>query len=279
MFEEPELHLVRFPHDHEAQAQRERQRAEGWRRYRGQLALTLIELGLNADDATTWSEAVFARLFVVARREGGGPCVCSCHPRLPDSDFHDYGFACGCQLTPEERRRQLEQWRATLNAYANSPAGTAERARRLAEENDLASWLAGQPDVVISGYGGYAPEQWTGSVAGHRFFFRERHDCWRIELDLRPTGRFVQAWRGGDLDDEDAYEPREIEEGEVIAEGVVDVAGYGRSPVERATFIVQTIRDHLTRQGCDRHVTAVDDLEQALGRRPQWCPDCGTRLG
>jgi hypothetical protein len=151
----------------------------------------LIELGLNADDATTWSEAVLARLFVVTPREGGGTCVCSCHPRLPDSDLHDYGFACDCQLTAEERRRLMDQWWATLDAYANSPAGAAERAHRLTEENDLAGWLAGQPDVVISSYGGYAPEQWTGSVAGHRFSFRERHDCWRIELDLRPTGRLV----------------------------------------------------------------------------------------
>lgn len=278
MFEEPELHLITFPPDHEAQAERERQRAGGWCRYRGHLAVTLVELGLSADDATRWSEAMLARLFAT-QREGGQPCACSCHPQLPSSELHDYGFACVCQLTAEERRHRWDEWRAKLDAYANSPAGAAERVHRLAEENDLAGWLAGQPDVVISSYGGYAPEQWTGSVGEHRFFFRERHDCWRIELDLRPSGRFVQSWRGGDIDDESAYEPREIEEGEVVAEGVIDVPGYGSTPVERATFIAGTIRDHLRRQACDRHATGLIELERALGCRPQWCPDCGTRLG
>jgi hypothetical protein len=52
---------------------------------------------------------------------------------------------------------------------------------------------------------------------------------------------------------------------------VIDVPGYGSTPVERATFIVQTTRDHLTQQVCDRHVAGVADLERALGRSPQWC--------
>ena len=56
--------------------------------------------------------------------------------------------------------------------------------------------------------GGFAPEQWYGSVDGHRFSFRERHDEWRIELDLRPSGRFARVWVGGDLDDEDARSSR-----------------------------------------------------------------------
>lgn len=279
MFEDPELHVIKFPQDPEAQARRERQQAEGRRRYRDHLAVTLIELGLNANDATTWSEAVLDRLFVVTPCEGGGPCACSCHPRLPSSDLHDYGFACGCQLTVEESRRQREQWRVTLDTYANSPAGAVKRAHRLAEENDLAGWLAGQPDVVISSYGGYAPEQWTGSVAGHPFYFRERHDCWRIELDLRPTGRYLRAWRRGDLGDEESYEPREVKEGDVIAEGVIELPGYGSTPVERAAFLVQTIRDHLRRQVCDRHLDGMIELERALGCRPRWCHDCGTRLG
>lgn len=198
MFDEPELHVIKFPRDPERESERDRQRAEVRRRYHGQVAMTLIELGLNPGEVAAWSESILDRLFIVLPREGGAPCRCSCHPRLPDSDFHDYGFSCVCRLTAEERRRHTDEWRAHLAALWNSPEAAAERARRQAEENELASWLAGQPDVVISSYGGWAPEQWRGSVADHSFYFRERHDCWRIELDQEPSGRFVQTWQGGD---------------------------------------------------------------------------------
>ncbi len=96
---------------------------------------------------TAWSESILDRLFIVLPREGGAPCRCCCHPRLPDSDFHDYGFSYACRLTTEERRRHTDERRAHLAALWNS---AAERARRQAEENDLASWLAGQHDFVIS---------------------------------------------------------------------------------------------------------------------------------
>lgn len=88
----------------------------------------------------------------------------------------------------------------------------------------------------------------------------------------------MQACQGGDLDDAESIEPREVEEGDVVAEGVIDVPGYGRSLAERATFIVSTIQDHLQRQACERHVAGVADLEFRLGHRPRWCPDCGVRL-
>jgi hypothetical protein len=94
----------------------------------------------------------------------------------------------------------------------------------------------------------------TGAVARQRcrsqLHFRERHDCWRIELDL-----------------------------EVIAEGVVDVTGYGASPVERAAFIVETIRDHLARTECTLHLNDLSTGERRLGRRPDWCPACGIDYG
>jgi hypothetical protein len=277
VFEEPELHVIKFPRNPEGEAERDRQQAESLRRYRGQVAMTLIELGLNPGEVAAWSESILDRLFIVLHREGGEPCRCSCHPRLPDSDLHD-GFSCSCRLTAEERHRHADERRAHLEVIWDSPEAAARRARRQTEENELASWLAGQPDVVIGSYGGWAPEQWRGSVAGHSFYFRERHDYWRIELDLEPSGRSVQTWRGGDLDDEGSYQPQEIEEGEVIAEGVVDVTGYGTSPVERAAFIVETIRNHLTQTACTLHLIGLVDLERRLGRRPDWCPACGVRL-
>jgi len=232
--------------------------------------MTMIELGVAAQDAP--------RKILVTPREGGGACACSCHPQLPTSDLHGYGTTCSCQLTAQERSRRGQQWRAEVNAYWESVGGAQQRARQRAEEDEVAAWLAGEPDVVITSYGGLAPEQWWGSVDGHSFYFRERHDCWRIELDLRPSGRYVSTWRGGDLSEEASYEPREIEEGDVIAEGVVDVAGYGSTPVQRAAFIVDTVRNYLRRQECSLHTTGLADLEQRLRQRPLWCPECGIRV-
>lgn len=278
MVDEPELYVMRFPDDPERRAERERQRSESRRRHRGRLALALIELGLSADDAPAWSESLLDRLFVTIPVEGGDPCRCSCHPQLPSTDFHDYGDKCSCQLTAAERRQRWDEWRAADEAASRTPAGMAERARRQTERDEVEDWVAGEPDVVVTRFGGVAPEQWWSSVAGHSFYFRERHECWEIELDLHPTGRTVRAWRGGELDEDDNYTLRDVEKGEVIAEGVADVQGYGRSPLERAQFIVGVVRDHLGRQDCDLHGDQMSAIERALGRRPGWCPACGTRL-
>jgi hypothetical protein len=156
--------------------------------------------------------------------ESGEPCACSCHPRLPESDFHDYGFGCVCARTAEDRRRALDKWR-----------------------NDIEAWLATQRGVVVHGHGGFAPEQWRGKVDGHTFYFRERGDVWRIEPDMRPSGRFARAFVGTQVDGEARYEERELDEGDVIACGTTDVDGYGTTPVERARFIVDTIRVPLAR--------------------------------
>ena len=43
-----------------------------------------------------------------------------------------------------------------------------------------------------------APEQWRGEVDGHTFYFRERNDEWRIELDLQPSCRIIRALVGTD---------------------------------------------------------------------------------
>lgn len=73
--------------------------------------------------------------------------------------------------------------------------------------------------MTVTEFGGFAPEPWRGSVDGHTFYFRERHDQWRIELDLRPTGRFHKVFKGGDFDDDSSFELAESLEGDVIAEG------------------------------------------------------------
>ena len=74
-------------------------------------------------------------------------------------------------------------------------------------------------------------------------------DEWRIELDLRPSGRF--------------------------ARGTTDIEGYGLTPVERAKFIVDMIRMHLAREACNLHVEDLSSIEALLGREIRWCPACG----
>ena len=105
MFEEPELHLIKFPDlGEEWRSERERKRSEGRRRYRDHLLELLAILQVSSIDLPRWADAILDHLFVINRREGDGDCVCSCHPRLPEGDLHDYGFACSCQLTADERR-------------------------------------------------------------------------------------------------------------------------------------------------------------------------------
>jgi len=68
-----------------------------------------------------------------------------------------------------------------------------------------------------------------------------------------------------------------LEEGDVIAEGTTSVEGYGATLVDRARFIVDTIRTHLQRGACDVHTSERDDLELLFGRPLDWCPACGMR--
>jgi hypothetical protein len=118
----------------------------------------------------------------------------------------------------------------------------------------------------------------VGEFDGHTFYFRERHGEWRIELDHRPTGRFARSFLLNDTDSEAGYEERELEEGDVIAHGATDVDGYGATSIERARFIVDTIRMHLARQTCKLHTQDLSSIEALLGREVRWCPACGTRI-
>lgn len=280
MSEEPELHVIRFSDLPGAEAHRariERDRQEARRRYREYLAPVLDASGVSGD-VDALADAVLEALVSWSDVETHELCRCSCHPQLPGSDFHDFGFACPCTQIHEDRRRSWERWRSQLDAFWDSPEGRRLSAARRAEEAKLEVWLSNAPEVTVRSHGGLAPEQWTGEVDGHSFYFRERHDEWRIEVDLRPVGRFSRVWIGGDLDDESSFESREIEEGEIIAEGTTRASGYGRTPVERLRFIVETIRTHLRRQDCVVHANERYDLELLFGRPLAWCPACGARL-
>jgi hypothetical protein len=201
-----------------------------------------------------------------------------CHPRLPDTDLHDYGFGCPCRQTPQERRSTFKEMRSGITAFWDSPEGEQIRASQCAAEAELQTWLATQAGVLVHSHCGLAPEQWRGEVDGHTFYFRERHGEWHIEVDLRPSGRFVRALVGTGDDGEPRFEERELEEGEVIARGTTEVDSYGTTPRERAVFIVDTIRVHLGRGACNLHVQDLSSIGTLLGCEVRWCPSCGTRL-
>jgi hypothetical protein len=74
------------------------------------------------------------------------------------------------------------------------------------------------------------------------------------------------------------YDQRELDHGDVIAYGTTDIEGYGTTPLERAQFIVDTIRIHLTRQACTHQHDDLASIQAILGTSARWCPTCGTRL-
>lgn len=280
MSDEPRLEIIKVPDllGEQWRAERARQRDESRRRYHERLAAVLDAIDRSSTGVDDLADAVLDALFVFPREEGKGACACACHPHLPEGDLHDYGFDCPCQHTAEERNERFNAWMANIDEYWESPDGRQVKAERVRDEAALQAWLDGNPDVTITEHGGMAPEQWHGAVAGHSFYFRERHDQWRIELDLRPSGRFYRAWVGGDFDDEASFEERAVDEGGIIADGNTGVDGYGATLVERAQFLAGTIRTYLRRQTCDVHQYELEDLEFLCGRRLNWCPACGLRL-
>lgn len=274
----PELHAADFSGSHAAEYRQRitRARSEARRRYREHLAAVFDQHGVTAPEGL--AGVALDALTVWRYIDSGEVCRCSCHPRLPESDLHDYGFDCVCSRTPAERRRAFDQWRNDIEAFWQSPEGLRIKDAEQAAAADLQAWLADQPGIIVGSHGGLAPEQWTGQVDGHSFYFRERHDEWRIELDLRPSGRFVRTVAGTNNDGSPKYGQRELEHGDVIAEGTTATDGYGTTPIERAQFIVDTIRVHLGRQTCPHHLDDLSAIDALLGVEARWCPTCGTRL-
>jgi hypothetical protein len=277
--QDPELSVSDFSDDLGAVDYRERverARREAHRRYRDHLAAVFTRHRAAAPGEL--ADAALDALTVWRYVDSGERCRCSCHPRLPETDLHGYGFDCVCARAPEERRRAFRQWLDDIKAFWQSPEGQQIKAAEQAGEAELQAWLAGQQGVSVRSHGGLCPEQWTGEVDGHSFYFRERHAEWRIELDLRPTGRFIRTVAGTDNDGATCYEERELDQGDVIAHGTTDIEGYGTTPLERAQFIIDAIRIHLARQACTHHHDDLTSIQAVLGTPARWCPACGTRL-
>lgn len=276
--DQPELYIFRpAAGADDWRAERDPQREASRRLHLDRVRAVLAVADACTGDPRARAEAVLDGIFLSRDRESDEPCPCTCHPHLPATDLHGYGADCQCRRTAEERRAGWDAFAAERDAFWESPEGREIRARQAAEEAELVAWAEADPGLTVASHGGLAPEQWWGTVDGHSFYFRERHDEWRIELDLAPCGRFVELWTGADPDDETARRFKEIEEGEVIAEGATRVGGYGETPLGRGQFIVETIRTHLRRLDCTVHTTERDGLELLLGRPLDWCPACGRR--
>jgi hypothetical protein len=254
----------------------EHARREAHRRYRDHLAAVFTRYRLA--DPGELADVALDALTVWRYVDGGERCRCACHPQLPDSDLHDYGFDCVCARPPEERRRAFQQWLDDIQAFWQSPDGQQIKATEQADVAELQAWLADQQGVVVHSHGGLCPEEWSGEVDGHSFYFRERDAEWRIEVDVRPSGRFIRTVVGTDDDDVTCYEERELDEGDVIAYGTIDVEGYGTTSLERAQFIIDTIRIELVRRACTLHHNDLSAIRAILGAAVRWCPACGTRL-
>jgi hypothetical protein len=254
----------------------ERARAHARSRYHAYLAEVLGERGIA--DSGAVAEVTLAALTEWRDIETDEPCRCSCHPQLPNSDLHDFGLNCGCTRTRDQQRESFRQLLNGIDEYWQSPEGLLVRAADEAAEEDLQAWLDQQPGVVVHSHGGWAPEQWRGTVDGHSFYFRERGGDWDLETDLRPTGESMRIVDGQNDDGTTRYRQHPLERGDIIASGTVYTDGYGTTPVERAHFIITTIRDHLTRTECTHHLDKLDTISTVLGTRVDWCPTCGAHV-
>ncbi|OBJ42545.1 hypothetical protein A5630_20770 [Mycolicibacterium mucogenicum] len=255
---------------------REHAQAQARLRYRDHLTAVLAQQGVARPDEL--AEVALDALTLWQYVDSGASCRCSCHPQLPDTDLHNYGRDCPCTQSKKLRSRAMQNWRNDIETLWPSPEGQRRAAADAAAKAKLIEWLTTQPAVTIHSHGGFAPEQWRGDVDGHSFKFRERHGQWGIEIDLRPSGTFIRYLAGTEPDGGDAYQMRELERGELIAYGTIGDAGYGATYVERARFIIDTIRAHLTRQTCAYHLEDLGRLDCLLGVSARWCPLCGTRL-
>ncbi|MGB0878888.1 MAG: hypothetical protein ACPGXI_17775 [Mycobacterium sp.] len=274
----PKLYVTDFSNTPGTQRWREQQehgRVEGRRRYQDYLAGVFNERGVA--DSEALADATLSALFDWRSVATGERCRCTCHPRLADGDQHDYGFGCSCTHNAQQRREAAERRRAAIEASWTSPQALRRAGERDAETKELHAWLDTQPGVSVSSRGGLYPEQWEGTVDGRSFYFRERWDDWRIELDLKPSGRFAKAVTGVD-DRQIETKETEILSGEVIASGDIYVDGYGETPMQRAQFIVDTIRVHLARQTCTHHGGDLSRVHDILDEQIRWCPLCGARL-
>jgi hypothetical protein len=208
---------------------------------------------VDSFDPETWRaeqqaafEARYARLRDDLDREGfidadvvmeylfRRDCLCACHPSLGSHDHSPLG--CPCEQTPEQRRAASEEWQRELEAWWASDEYQESVAADEAALNHAKTW-GDTHGVVAQRHTCFAPEQWTGTVDGVPFYFRERHGSWRLEAPATM-----------------------IERGPTVAEGS---DGDYANPTELISLIARSIRLHVRRQHC-HHTDART-----------FCPHCG----
>lgn len=185
--------------------------------------------------------------------DAAADCHCGCHPKPANTELHDGGLSCGCQLTAEERKRAWEEFAGQLDDLgvdAGIQSGEAEFARRAQELGVTARWrLVAAPFVI------------TGNIDGRGFYLRERHGYYRVTIAP---------------DDDPAADPWELPAERAtldIADGEDDdlIGPNGCFDVARSlTVAVHAVRTFLACRGCEH--------QQPADPRQLFCGWCGIRL-
>lgn len=177
--------------------------------------------------------------------EAAAACSCSCHPSPGDPAAHG-GNRCLCQQSEQERREATGRWLEQLQQASQDLSAHHDAERRAVGE------AAEELGVTLEQAGGAAPYQIIGSVDGVRFYLRERHDSWRLQIPDEEAG--------------DDGDPVGFDTGVyVIAEGTSDSLYREGDPTWPLRLAVEEIRSHLRRRACE-HLQAR-----------AFCPDCGAR--
>ena len=106
----------------------ERARVEARSRYRDHLTQALGGRGVEA--AAAVADVVLDALTEWHHIDSGERCRCSCHPQLPHSDQHDYGFDCVCTRTRQQRRESFLRALNEIREQWQSPNGEQTRAAK-----------------------------------------------------------------------------------------------------------------------------------------------------
>jgi hypothetical protein len=175
--------------------------------------------------------------------DAAAACHCSCHPAPAHVWTHGEGV-CACQKSDEQRRADRE---AALQALRE---GSAELEQAFEAERAALQTVAGELGVTIEQAGGAAPYQILGQVDGMRFYLRERHEEWRLQIPDEEAG--------------DLGDPIGVKDGTyVIAEGWSNDLYDPTDPVKPLKVAVAAVRAHLTRRSCGHPDARA------------FCPDCG----
>jgi hypothetical protein len=134
----------------EYRERRDRDAAEAQRRYHELLTTELAAEFPEIENVSRVATFAMQTLFRHHRFGTDDECSCGCHPRLPSSDLHDYGFDCSCTWDEAKREEQHQEWLARMQEWWDSPECKAMAERRKAEDAELENWLANHPEIKVS---------------------------------------------------------------------------------------------------------------------------------